>query len=305
MAANGAENKSASMDEVLQEGLEQATRRRRRRWLIVLIVALVVFVGALVALGVLAYSYVQGQQKYDEIAQKAELDTTQITEEVQLDTLTIDWDALLKANPDTVGWIYMPDTPINYPVVQGKDNEHYLYYDFDGDAGWLAEYGAIFLDYRNKKTFADPSNYIYGHHMNDGSMFAIISSFEDSAAFNAHRVAYLLTPQGNYRLRSFSIVHCDAYDPIVETVFASRKDMAKYVQDKMDRSLVKVDDVPKATEMRQIFALATCDSYSAGRDVLFMYVLDTTAKGLEGEIGLGGDDDSTWFVDDLEAKGQG
>lgn len=302
MANHVAGNEDAPLNPLLQEGVEKAAKRRRRRWLVVLVVALVVFVGALIALGVLAYSYFQGQQKYEEVAAKAEVDTTQITEDVQLDTLKIDWDALLKANPDTVGWIYMPDTPINYPVVQGKDNEHYLYYDFDGDAGWLAEYGAIFLDYRNKKDFSNPSNFIYGHHMNDGSMFAVISSFEEEAAFNAHRVAYLLTPGGNYRLLSFSIVHCDAYDPIVETVFASRKDMTKYIQDKMDRSLVKVDDAPKAADIRQSFALATCDSYSAGRDVLFMYVLDTTAEGLSGEIGLGENDESTWLVEDLETK---
>lgn len=302
MAQHAAKNQDAPLNPLLQEGVEKASKKRQRRWLIVLVVALVVFIGALIALGVLAYSYIQGQQKYDAVAEKAELDTSQITDDAQLDKLTVDWDALLKANPDTVAWIYMPDTPINYPVVQGKDNDHYLYYDFDGDAGWLAEYGAIFVDFRNKKGFSDPSNFIYGHHMNDGSMFAVISSFEEKDAFDNHRIAYLLTPRGNYRLRSFSIVHCDAYDPIVETVFASRKDMTKYVQDKMDRSLVKVDDVPKAADMRQIFALATCDSYSSGRDVLFMYVLDSTAEGLSGEIGLEADDESTWLVDDLEAR---
>ena len=118
---------------------------KRRGWKIVFIVAMIVFVASVTALGLIAFSYFQGQQKYGETAEKADFDPSELDGGSALSEVTVDWDALREVNPDTVGWIYIPNTAINYPVVQGEDNEHYLTYDFDGSEGWLAEYGAIFL----------------------------------------------------------------------------------------------------------------------------------------------------------------
>lgn len=264
--------------------------RKRGPWFVVFVVALVVFIGSLVALGVIAYSYFQGQQKYVEIAETSNFDPATV-DSAPLEQVTVDWDALRAVNPDTVGWVYVPNSRINYPIVQGQDNEHYLTYDFDGDQGWLAEYGSVFLDARNKGDWSDQLSFVYGHHMNDGSMFADIAGFSDRARFDECRTVYLLTPQGNYRLRSFSLVHCSAYDPIVETTFESAEAMASYVQDKMDRSEVAVPDAPKASEIKKAFAFATCDSNSSGRYVLFCYIEDASAEGLSGVLGLSQDEE--------------
>ena len=290
---------SSSWQASLQAEVDAGKRRRRRVWTVVFVVALIVLVASLAALGVISFSYFQGQQKYGEIAGKAGVNPSEVQEDEKLDAVTVDWDALKAANPDTVAWVYMPGTTINYPVVQGDDNEHYLYYDFDNDAGWLAEYGAIFLDYQNDPKFTDPVEFIYGHHMNDGSMFAPIATLEDQSAFDDHRIVYVLTPEGNYRLRGFAVVHCPSDEAIVQVKFAQKKEFVAYVQDKLDRSLVNPGKVPAAKDMGHVFAFATCDAASAGRDILFAYVLDTTAKGLEGKVGLDSNKNSTWFVDDL------
>ncbi|HAM14838.1 MAG TPA: SrtB family sortase [Eggerthellaceae bacterium] len=275
---------TAAQARELYEADQKVRKRRRSPWFTVFVIAMIVLVASLGALGVIAFSYLQGQQKYDAIAQTSDFNPTQLENGL---SATVDWDALLAANPDTAAWLYIPNTVVNYPVVQGQDNDHYLYYDFDGNQGWLAEYGAIFLDYRNKRDFSDPVSFIYGHHMNDGSMFASIAQMADQARFDECRTQYVLSPGGNYRLRSFALVHCGADEPIVETTFASRKDMVAYIQDKMDRSMVAVGDAPPAESIRKVFALATCDNYSAGRYILFCYVEDTTASGLSGNIGLG------------------
>ena len=55
----------------------------------------------------------------------------------------VDFAALAEINPDIVAWIYIEGTEINYPVVQGKDNEHYLHYTFDRNAN---KAGSIFLE---------------------------------------------------------------------------------------------------------------------------------------------------------------
>ena len=73
---------------------------------------------------------------------------------------TVDWDALKAINPDTVGWIYIPGTVVNYPIVQAADDEKYLTHDFKGSEGWIATFGAIFLAAENSSDFSDPNNII-------------------------------------------------------------------------------------------------------------------------------------------------
>lgn len=278
-----------SAEEGASGSTEAGKGRKRGPWFVVFVIALIVFVGSVAALGAIFFSYFQGQQKYEEIATTSDFDPVELSGDNGLSQATVDWDALKAVNPDTVGWVYVPNSRINYPIVQGQDNDHYLTYDFDGDQGWLAEYGSVFLDARNKGDWSDQLSFVYGHHMNDGSMFADIAGFDDQARFDECRTVYLLTPQGNYRLRSFSLVHCSAYDPIVETSFESAEAMTAYIQDKMDRSEVAVSDAPKASEIKKAFAFATCDNNSSGRYVLFCYIEDTSAKGLTGEIGLSQD----------------
>lgn len=88
-----------------------------------------------------------------------------------------DFSKLLAANPDTVGWITVPNTSIDHVVVkpsEDKDHEYYLYRDFYGNP---SNYGTIFMDYRSSM---DSKNLIlHGHHMQDGRMFANLKSFED------------------------------------------------------------------------------------------------------------------------------
>ena len=79
----------------------------------------------------------------------------------------IDFDGLRAINKDIVAWIQIPGIGVDYPVVQGKDNDHYLHYTFDGKAN---KAGSIFLDYRNRKDFTDSKVILYGHNMKDGSM---------------------------------------------------------------------------------------------------------------------------------------
>lgn len=88
----------------------------------------------------------------------------------------IDFDGLRAINKDIVAWIQIPGIGVDYPVVQGKDNEHYLHYTFDGKAN---KAGSIFLDYRNRVDFADSKVILYGHNMKDGSMFSNLKKYQD------------------------------------------------------------------------------------------------------------------------------
>lgn len=100
----------------------------------------------------------------------------------------IDFESLRQINPDIVAWIKIEAAGIDYPVVQGEDNEHYLHYTFLGEANIA---GSIFLDYRNKADLSDDKIILYGHNMRDGSMFAALKNLEVEEA----PIAVLYTPE--------------------------------------------------------------------------------------------------------------
>ncbi len=266
-------------------------------WRVVFWVALVVFVLAIAALGAIAFSYWQGQRAYDQLAEEV-FDAPSDIEGTSLADLTVDWDALRAVNSDVIGWIYLPDTVVNYPVMYSGDDATYLTRSFSGGKiGGLSQltatYGAIFLSGANTPDFSDANYVIYGHHMRNGSMFAQIADLADADQFNAHRTVYLLTPQGNYRLTSFALVDVYSDDPLAQTSFASDQDYTDYVQDKIDRSVVVPSEgAADASAISQTFALSTCDHDHSGdmRYVLFCYVAEYVSldsdEDAEGEASM-------------------
>lgn len=111
--------------------------------------------------------------------------------------ITVDFAALQAKNPEVVGWIYSPDTPINYPIAQADDNSKYLYQLVDGT--WNAN-GSIFLDFRNSSDFTDFMSTLHGHHMYNKAMFGSITDYKNQSYYDKHPVMYLLTPTQNYRI---------------------------------------------------------------------------------------------------------
>lgn len=109
--------------------------------------------------------------------------------------IQVDFDALRKTNPDVVAWLYCPDTPINYPVVQASDNDYYLHRRLDGSNNYA---GTIFMDFRNSADFSDWNTIIYGHNMRNDSMFGTLTDYKQKRYLEAHPEIYLLTPECGY-----------------------------------------------------------------------------------------------------------
>ncbi len=97
---------------------------------------------------------------------------------------------LNEKNPDCVGWVSIPGTTIDFPVMQNGD--FYLKHDFDGN---YTDYGLPFLDERCSLNISD-NLIIYGHHMNDGSMFSELLGYEDGNYCKAHPEIILETENG-------------------------------------------------------------------------------------------------------------
>ena len=113
----------------------------------------------------------------------------------------VTFEEILKVNPDVRAWLTLEDTGIDYPVVQGEDNFEYLNKDVFGN---FALAGSLFLDNRNSGDFTDRYSLIYGHHMQNGTMFAGISWYEDQSYYDEHPMMYLMTPEAAYRIELFS-----------------------------------------------------------------------------------------------------
>ena len=115
--------------------------------------------------------------------------------------ISVSFEELLTDCSDVVGWLYCEDTPINYPVVQGEDNEYYLRRLMNGKYN---SSGTIFMDYRNQPDFSDGNTILYGHNMNNDSMFGILPEYLDQVFYEEHPVMYLLTPEENYEIELIS-----------------------------------------------------------------------------------------------------
>ena len=123
------------------------------------------------------------------------------------------WD-MSALSEDVVAWLTVEDTNIDYPVMQGIDNNEYLNKDPFGEYS-LA--GSIFLDSRNAADFSDPYSLIYGHHMEYGRMFGALDLFLDKKYFDEHRTATLTVEDEVYDIEFFACLEADAN---VQEIFA-------------------------------------------------------------------------------------
>jgi len=273
---------------------------KRINTLLILIIAVISVAAGIVAS--VLYGYWQGQNAYDRIAEVAhpeELPDASVgggsgvvgSDAGLLGEMSVDWDALLAINADTVGWIYVPGTPINYPVVHSRDNDEYLYINFNGEYGNGIQptYGTPFLMKQNAGDFSDPASFIQAHDMENGTMFAEIPKLGIDNSFNEHRSAYLLTPTCNYRLQSIALVVCGADDPIVRWDFYSWVDFWGYVEGLMSLSIVAPDpEPPEVEDIGKLIVLSTCTADGTDRrELLVCAVVEYAEPGGESHGALG------------------
>ena len=223
-------------------------------------VSVIVLAAALACLGYIFYTYWKGQDEYDKLTEYMEL---QDSEAPTLSSFDIDWDALRAINPDVVGWVYVPDTIINYPIVwRDHDDVYYTTHTFGGNTtgAFGAEYGCIALSGVNSPEWTDQANFVSGHHMQNGTMFATLFDFQNDETFNTHRTFYVLTPEGNFKLTSFA---CDkvlgSSEDIIVPNFPDEAKFREYLKARFDGSRVTPDPAEATVDsIEQVIAFYTC-----------------------------------------------
>lgn len=119
----------------------------------------------------------------------------------------VDFEGLMKMNPDIYSWVYIPDTNVNLPVAQSADDDNfYLEHDVYKDYSFP---GTIYSQSMNKKDYSDRVTVLYGHNMLDGSMFATLHNFGDEDFFNSHPYFYIYTKD---RMLTYKIISAHEYD---------------------------------------------------------------------------------------------
>lgn len=182
----------------------------------------------------------------------------------------MDFTQLKAENTDAVAWITIPGTAINYPIVQGTDNEYYLTHTLRRSVNGA---GALFLDEINASDFSDQQAYVYGHNMKNGSMFHDLMQYKKQDFFDAHKRLYLYTPTATYEMELFSIEILRAKDVVRQANYGD--EYAQHIEQLAQRSVVQ-GDAGGAAE-HGVLTLITCTyEYDDARLLAHAKVLRST-----------------------------
>ena len=178
----------------------------------------------------------------------------------------IDFKKLKEQNKDTVGWIKINGTNIDYPVVKGEDNSYYLTHSFDksvNNAGW------VFADYRNKFDTTDKNIIIYAHNRKDKSMFGTLRNVLKKEWYeNPENLKAKFTTENQvYDYEVFSIYRIEAEDYYIQTNF-DHNSFLEFLNTIKKRSIKDFGGTISCNE--EILTLSTCDVKNNYRVVLHL-----------------------------------
>lgn len=207
---------------------------------------------AVAGLAYLAYKgvgYLTSRNLYSSVREAYASEATSGTESIDFDALTADY-------PNAVAWIHFDSSElaIDYPVIQGDDNEFYLRHDLNGN---YSTNGTIFLDYRNNSLADDLHTLVYGHNMLDGSMFSNLSKFTDEDFYTDETSTFwIATPEATYHYQVFAVSIVDPYSDVYTVGYKNADVFEAFVQQLKEASLYDTGVSVSGTD--HVLTLSTC-----------------------------------------------
>lgn len=194
---------------------------------------------------------------------------------IKMDMLSVNFDDLKKKNSDTVGWIKVEGTNINYPVVQTTDNKYYLNHSYDktsNKAGW------VFADYRNDLDNFDKNTVIYAHGRVDTTMFGSLKNILKSSWYNNknNHIIKFSTPKENTLWQVFSVYTIEAESYYITTKFPSNEYFKEFVTTLKNRSKIEFSAIPNEND--KILTLSTCKDSKGNRVVMHAKLIKLETK---------------------------
>lgn len=162
-------------------------------------------------------------------------------------------DNLFEKNIDYRGWIKIDNTNINYPILQGQDNEEYLYKDINNE--YIVS-GSIFMNYLNNG-FDDQNTVLFGHNMKNGTMFANLKKYKEEDFFYNNNDIEIELSNGQYlKYKVFSVYITDINDNYTKTSFEDKDEYKEFLERIKNKSIYKSDI--SVNENDKIITLSTC-----------------------------------------------
>ncbi len=235
---------------------EKREKKNNGKWINVILVLCLV---AMVFCGYQIYAIYEEQARGNELNKQMEVyvEYTPVDTQGQTETegspLIVDFAALQQKNSEICGWILFEDSVINYPVVRGSDNDYYLTHTSSKDKN---NCGAIFMDYHNSADFMDSKTIIYGHRMNNGTMFASLLEYRSQEYYEQHPYGLLATPEKTYVLQVFAAKEIEDDLDNYRTSFTSLEDFCQDIQMLSEDSFIETGvEVQKEDH---VVMLSTC-----------------------------------------------
>lgn len=179
----------------------------------------------------------------------------------------IDFDSLKAVNEDVAGWIYMPNTHVNYPIMSNEEQNKYLRKDMYENYSML---GSIFMDSHNNPDFKDDHIVMYGHHMPTEVMFTPVSNYYTDPEYkNEHPYIYIITPETTYKISCFGAYKVDPSHGSTVNVYYNNE---TEFQHDLDEHISECDSIDENTFHRpttdKLFTLVTCADNGSARAII-------------------------------------
>lgn len=227
----------------------------------------IILLSILIYSGIKIFKWYKDKTNNNKIAEqiKSTVIVEEKNEDENKDEYTVDFNKLKEQNNETIAWLKVNNTNIEYPVVKGTNNSFYLNHSFDkssNSAGW------IFADYKNKFDNTDKNIVIYGHNMRDGSMFGSMLNILNSKWYeneeNTNITLYTENEKSIYKV--FSVYKIENEDYYIKTEFKNGNEFEGFIKNLKKRSIKDFNvDVSKDDN---ILTLSTCANNNKYRVVL-------------------------------------
>ncbi|MBE6955657.1 MAG: sortase [Ruminococcaceae bacterium] len=180
-----------------------------------------------------------------------------VTDDPYMDLLAeTDLAALREINEDVLGWIIIPDTYVNHPLMDGDDNSFYLDHAWDRTPSF---YGSVFLEQQSSSDLTDFNTILYGHNMGDENIFGSLKHYNDEAYWKEHPYVYIVDDRGVHRYEIFA-----AYEASIRSivyVLDFDDDLReRFIEAAVEHSVIDTGITPVITN--RILTLSTCTGYT-------------------------------------------
>ena len=196
---------------------------------------------------------------------------------INLDFLQVDFSDLISKNSNTIAWIKVNGTNIDYPIVQTDDNEYYLTHSFDKK---YSKAGAIFSDYRNDLNNLNYNTIIYGHARLDDTMFGSLRFTLNEDWYNDknNHIIKISTPNENMIWQIFSVYVIPTESYYIKTNFLNESSFQSFLDIIASRSIYKFRTSVNTND--KILTLSTCKNDSNKRIVVHAKLIKKETRSL-------------------------